>query len=58
LEQETGLRSTIDVLIQEAQLLDARLALAQAERDLVVAERNLLASVGALAPRPPQSPRR
>jgi outer membrane protein len=58
LEQETGLRSTIDVLIQEAQLLDARLALAQAERDLVVAERNLLASVGALAPRPPQPPRR
>jgi outer membrane protein len=49
LEQETGLRSTIDVLIQEQQLLDARLAVAQAERDLVVAERNLLASVGALA---------
>ncbi|MGE0829127.1 MAG: TolC family outer membrane protein, partial [Hyphomonadaceae bacterium] len=44
LEQETGLRSTIDVLIQEQDLLDARLALAQAERDLVVAERQLLAA--------------
>lgn len=50
LEQETGLRTTIDVLNQEQDLLDARLALAQAERDLVVAERQLLASVGALEP--------
>lgn len=50
LEQETGLRTTIDVLNQEQDLLDARLALAQAERDLVVAERQLLASVGALQP--------
>ncbi|MGE0830540.1 MAG: TolC family protein, partial [Hyphomonadaceae bacterium] len=47
---ETGLRSTIDVLIQEQDLLDARLALAQAERDLVVAERQLLAAIGTLAP--------
>ena len=53
LEQETGLRSTIDVLIQEQDLLDARLALAQAERDLVVAERQLLAAIGALAPDTP-----
>ncbi len=49
LEQETGLRATFEVLEQEQNLLDARLALAQAERDLVVAERQLLASVGALA---------
>jgi outer membrane protein len=49
LEQETGLRSTIDVLNQEQDLLDARLALAQSERDLVVAERRLLQSMGALA---------
>lgn len=50
LEQETGLRTTIDVLNQEQDLLDARLALAQAERDLVVAERQLLAAIGALEP--------
>lgn len=50
LEQETGLRSTIDVLIQEDELLNARLSLAAAERDLVVAERQLLATMGALEP--------
>jgi outer membrane protein len=50
LEQETGLRATFEVLEQEQNLLDARLALAQAERDLVVAERNMLAQVGALTP--------
>ncbi|MCA8886101.1 MAG: TolC family protein, partial [Hyphomonadaceae bacterium] len=48
LEQETGLRSTVEVLDQEADLLIARIALAQAERDLVVAERQLLAAVGTL----------
>jgi outer membrane protein len=48
LEQETGLRATFEVLEQEQALLDARLALAQAERDLVVAERQLLASIGEL----------
>lgn len=48
LEQETGLRSTVEVLDQEADLLTARIALAQAERDLVIAERQLLASVGTL----------
>ncbi|MET0183368.1 MAG: TolC family outer membrane protein [Caulobacterales bacterium] len=48
LEQETGLRTTIDVLNQEADLLTARLALAQAERDLVIAERQMLASMGVL----------
>jgi outer membrane protein len=37
-------------LNQEQDLLTARLALAQAERDLVVAERQLLAAVGALEP--------
>ncbi len=44
LEQETGLRSTVEVLDQEQDLLTARLALAQAERDLVVAERQMLGS--------------
>jgi outer membrane protein len=48
LEQETGLRSTVEVLDQEQDLLNARLALAQAERDLVVAERQLLAAIGQL----------
>lgn len=48
LEQETGLRSTVEVLDQEQDLLLARLALAQAERNLVVAERQLLAAVGQL----------
>jgi outer membrane protein len=50
LEQETGLRATFEVLEQEQNLLDARLALAQAERNLVVAERTMLAQVGALTP--------
>ena len=49
LEQEVGLRSTVDVLDQEQDLLNARLALAGAERDLVVAERQMLAAVGALS---------
>lgn len=49
LEQETGLRSTVEVLDQEADLLTARIALAQAERDFVVAERQMLASVGILS---------
>jgi outer membrane protein len=48
LEQETGLRSTIDVLNQEQDLLTARLALAQAQHDLIVAERQMLASMGRL----------
>lgn len=48
LEQETGLRSTVEVLDQVADLLTAQIALAQAERDLVVAERQMLAAVGTL----------
>lgn len=48
LEQETGLRSTVEVLDQEQDLLTARIALAQAERDLVVAERQMLAVMGSL----------
>jgi outer membrane protein len=46
LEQEVGLRSTVEVLDQEADLLTARLALAAAERELAIAERRLLASTG------------
>ena len=51
LERETGLRSTVDVLNQEADLLTSRLALAQAEHDLVVAERQMLSSMGTLEAR-------
>jgi outer membrane protein len=58
LEQETGLRSTIDVLNQEQDLLTARLALAQAKHDLIVAERQMLASMGRLqVPEAPGSSR-
>jgi outer membrane protein len=49
LEQETGLRSTVEVLDQEADLLTARIALAQAERNLIVAERQLLYAIGTLS---------
>lgn len=48
LEQEVGLRATVEVLDQEADLLAARLALAAAERELAIAERRLLAATGAL----------
>src|SRR5690606_20049452 len=41
LEQQTGLRSTVEVLDQVADLLTAQIALAQAQRDLVVAERQM-----------------
>ncbi|MBL8530887.1 MAG: TolC family protein [Hyphomonadaceae bacterium] len=47
-EQQAGLRSTLDVLLQEETLLQARTALARAERDHVVAQRELAASVGIL----------
>lgn len=50
LEQATGLRATFEVLEQEQSLLDARLALASAEADLVIAERQMLAQMGALTP--------
>jgi outer membrane protein len=49
LEQETGLRSTVEVLNQEEDLLNARISLARAEREVVVAERQLLAAVGTLS---------
>ncbi|MDX2233870.1 MAG: TolC family outer membrane protein [Hyphomonadaceae bacterium] len=52
LEQDVGLRATVEVLDQENELLTARLALAAAERELAVAERRLLLAVGGLtAPR-------
>jgi outer membrane protein len=48
-EQQEGLRSTIDVINQEEELLDARVAFAIAGRDAIVAERELAASIGQLA---------
>lgn len=49
-EQQFGQRSMIDVLNQEQERLSARVALAEAERDLVLAERVLASSVGVIAP--------
>lgn len=47
-EQQSGLRSVIDVLDQEQDLLGARLSLARAERDRIVAERSLQFETGVL----------
>ncbi len=51
-EQElaVGLRTTLDLLDQEQELLDARLALVQANRQHYIAVHQLLASMGALNP--------
>jgi outer membrane protein len=48
LELQVGLRTTVDVLDQEQDLLESRLALATSERDAYVAGANLLAAMGAL----------
>jgi outer membrane protein len=48
-EQANGLRTVIDVLNQEQDLVGARLAVAQATRDVTVAEHQLLFEMGALA---------
>lgn len=49
-EQQFGQRSMIDVLNQEQERLAARVALAEAERDVVIAERVLAAAIGIIAP--------
>jgi outer membrane protein len=49
-EQQFGQRSMIDVLNQEQELLASRLALAETERDLIIAERVFAAAVGIIAP--------
>lgn len=49
-EQLVGFRTTLDVLDQEQQLLEARLALVTAERDRYVAAHQLLAAMGELTP--------
>lgn len=48
-EQENGLRSVFEVLDQEQGLLNARLAVARAERDVAVAERQVLFEIGSLS---------
>ncbi len=47
-ELEVGSRTTLDVLNQQQELLNARVALVQSERDEVVAGYSLLAAVGNL----------
>ncbi|MFT3727225.1 MAG: TolC family outer membrane protein [Terricaulis sp.] len=48
-EQQAGLRTTIDVLNQEQELLSARVDLARAQRDALVADRQMAATMGRLA---------
>jgi outer membrane protein len=50
LEQSVGLRTTLDVLIQQQELLEAELARAGADRDLQVAMASLVAATGRLSP--------
>jgi outer membrane protein len=50
LEQSVGLRTTLDVLIQQQELLEAELAKAAADRDLQVATTGLAAAAGILTP--------
>ncbi len=50
LEQSVGLRTTLDVLIQQQELLEAELARAGADRDLQVASVALVALTGMLSP--------
>jgi outer membrane protein len=47
-ELAVGVRTTLDVLDQEQQLFEARLAVVQAERDSYVAAHSLLRAVGSL----------
>ncbi|MEM5517677.1 TolC family outer membrane protein [Henriciella sp. AS95] len=49
-ELKVGFRTTLDVLDQEQQLLEARLAVVTAKRDRYVAVHQLLAAMGRLSP--------
>ncbi|PKQ03314.1 MAG: hypothetical protein CVT72_15160 [Alphaproteobacteria bacterium HGW-Alphaproteobacteria-11] len=55
-ESEVGARTTLDVLDAEQELLNARVTLVSAERDLAVSEYNLLAATGQLTARQLQLP--
>jgi TolC family type I secretion outer membrane protein len=50
-ERDVGLRTTIEVLNAQQELLDSRVAQAQAERNAYVAAHGLLQAVGALDPK-------
>lgn len=50
LEQSVGLRTTLDVLIQQQELLEAELAKVNADRDLYVARASLAAVTATLTP--------
>jgi outer membrane protein TolC len=50
-ELEVGSRTTLDVLNQQQELLNARVALKRSERDEVVASFALLAAIGKLTAR-------
>ena len=47
-EQRVGARTILDVLDAEQELLDARVGLARAERDVIVDSYDLLSAVGRL----------
>lgn len=49
-ESEVGSRTILDVLDSEQELLDARVSLVQAERDVWIASYTLLSAVGGLTP--------
>jgi len=55
-ELEVGSRTTLDVLNQQQELLNARVALVRSERDEIVAGYGLLASVGKLTAKELQLP--
>ena len=55
-ELAVGVRTTLDVLDQEQQLFEARLALVQSERDAYVAAHRLLRAAGLLTPEVLSSP--
>ncbi|MEL6325022.1 MAG: TolC family protein, partial [Pseudomonadota bacterium] len=49
-ELSVGVRTTLDVLDQEQDLLEARLSLVQSERDAYVAASQLFRAMGTLSP--------
>ncbi len=50
MEARLGMRTTLDVLIDQQALVTARLNLVTAQRDRVVGSYNLLSAVGRLSP--------
>ena len=50
-ERNVGQRTTLDVLNQQADVIDAQINLATSERDAVVASYAILSAIGRLSPR-------